>query len=124
MGERGAGPDEAAVRTLQYILDETGEPVPCPDLFKWAAFLGDIARRTVAKTVLADGTRVSTIFLGTDHQFGDGPPLLFETMIFHGDPGTGDECWRYPTRAEALEGHAAAVAGYEEQVAARKAAQS
>jgi hypothetical protein len=112
------------MRTLQYILDEAGEPVPCPDLLKWSAFLRDIGHRMVAKTDLPDGAMVSTVFLGTDHQFGDGPPLLFETMIFHGDPGTGDECWRYATRAEALEGHAAAVAGYEEQLAAKKAAQS
>lgn len=28
------------------------------------------------------GVRVSTIFLGIDQRFGDGPPILFETMIF------------------------------------------
>lgn len=30
---------------------------------------------------------VSTVFLGLDHQFGIGPPILFETMIFtDGEP--------------------------------------
>jgi hypothetical protein len=31
-----------------------------------------------------DGTRIeiSTVWLGLDHQFGVGPPLIFETMIF------------------------------------------
>lgn len=25
---------------------------------------------------------VSTVLLGLDHQYGDGPPLIFETMVF------------------------------------------
>ena len=30
--------------------------------------------------------RISTVFLGIDHNFGaEGPPLLFETMIFGGE---------------------------------------
>lgn len=28
---------------------------------------------------------VSTVFLGLDHQYGSGPPLLFETLVFGGD---------------------------------------
>ena len=57
--------------------------------------------------------RVSTVFLGLNHQFGDGPPLIFETMIF--SPGPLDqECWRYSTESEALVGHAAAVAQLQE----------
>ncbi len=32
-----------------------------------------------------DGFNVSTIFLGLDHRFGGGgPPIVFESMIFHG----------------------------------------
>ena len=33
---------------------------------------------------------VSTFFLGLDHAFGGGPPLLFETMIF-GMPERSEE---------------------------------
>lgn len=40
--------------------------------------------RVVAKTEIGD-TLVSTVFLGIDHQFGSGPPLIFETMIFGGE---------------------------------------
>ena len=45
---------------------------------------------------------VSTVFLGIDHNFGDGPPILYETMVF----GLEDEyqC-RYETRVEAESGH-------------------
>src|SRR5258706_13563526 len=39
--------------------------------------------RHVAKTDFGD-VRVSTVFLGFDRSFGQGPPLLFETMIFGG----------------------------------------
>ncbi|WP_439372903.1 hypothetical protein [Bradyrhizobium sp. DASA03120] len=38
----------------------------------------------VAQTYIGD-VHISTVFLGLDHRFfGDGPPLLFETMIFGG----------------------------------------
>ncbi len=54
------------------------------------------------------GVRVSTVFLGFNHNHGDGPPLLFETMIFGGEHS--DEQWRYTTEEQALEGHKTAVA--------------
>ena len=46
---------------------------------------------------------VSTVLLGLDHGFGDGPPLIFETMIFGGEHA-GDQ-WRYGTKEEAERGH-------------------
>jgi hypothetical protein len=51
--------------------------------------------------------RVSTVFLALNHNWDDGPPLLFETMIFGGP--LHEYMWRYTTEAEALEGHAFAV---------------
>lgn len=54
-----------------------------------------------------DGHRISTVYLGINHAWGDGPPLIFETMIFGG--AFEDSQWRYSTEAEALAGHAAAV---------------
>ena len=44
---------------------------------------------------------VSTVFLGIDHQFGYGKPLLFETMIF-GGKNDGYQT-RYSTWEEAVE---------------------
>ena len=66
----------------KYILDGR-TPVPV-DLMTWARWFekgNDNCR--VASTV-ADGIHVSTVFLGIDHSFGRGRPLLFETMIFGG----------------------------------------
>lgn len=67
--------------------------------------------RRVAETTLADGTWVSTVWLGLNHQHGDGPPLIFETMVFPSKDDMGDlDCDRYATLAEAEAGHAAMVA--------------
>ena len=36
---------------------------------------------------------ISTVFLGLDHRFGKGEPLLFETMIFGGkEDGYQNRC--------------------------------
>lgn len=67
-----------------------------------------------------DGKRISTTWLGIDHQFRDGPPLLFETMVF--DDGSWNDiyCKRYTTWKEAEEGHKATVQwvkdGYKDDV--------
>jgi len=57
--------------------------------------------------------QVSTVFLnGLDHNYSDsGPPLLFETMIFHKDnPGLDHECARCSTWDQAEAQHARLVA--------------
>jgi hypothetical protein len=47
--------------------------------------------------------RVSTVFMGLDHSFGDGPPVLWETLVFG---GLWDEYqWRYRSRSDAEAGH-------------------
>ncbi len=48
---------------------------------------------------------VSTVFLGLDHSFGEGPPLIFETMIF---PCQVYQT-RYTTEKQARKGHKRAV---------------
>lgn len=69
-------------RSSRYILVDDA-PVACPDLMKWATWLEDSLNRRVAGDWV-NGIQVSTVFLGVDHSFGEGPPLLFETMIFGG----------------------------------------
>ena len=91
----------------RYILDANGQPVEEADLFKWAEWLESADERHVADEQLTNGVWVSTVFLGLDHSFGAGPPLLYETMIFGGPHDQYQE--RYATRAEALAGHIKAV---------------
>ncbi len=83
----------------KYILNGH-RPVPCEDLMTWAKWFGT-ADRTVAKTLI-DGVEVSTVFLGLDHRFSNGPPLLFETVVFGPE---NEECDRYSTWEEAEAGH-------------------
>lgn len=91
----------------KYVL-RGKTPVKCDDLLEWAQEFEKGDKRHVAETwVKEKEIRVSTVFLGLDHSFGDGPPLLFETMIF-GGPRDGYQD-RYPTWGEAEKGHAIAV---------------
>lgn len=87
-----------------YILGEDGKtPVEC-DLMTWARMFEN-GSRVVRKSTVC-GIDVSTVFLGLNHQYGDGPPLLFETMIFGGEHDQYQE--RYSTWGEAEAGHEAA----------------
>lgn len=93
-----------SVDNSRYIL-VGHDPVLCPDLMRWGHWMQD-AERHVEKTYIGD-TFVSTVFLGLDHSFNDGPPVLFETMIFGGRHD--DYMDRYLTWDEAEAGHARAV---------------
>ena len=49
---------------------------------------------------------VSTVLLMIDHQYCDGPPLIFETMVFDAESHEPlDTMARYATYDEALAGH-------------------
>lgn len=85
-------------------FDMDGAPMELGD---WAAAMADSEGRIVGRTTVGDAD-VSTVWMGLDHNYGEGEPLIFETMIFGGDRDS--EQWRYSTREQAVEGHAAAVA--------------
>lgn len=90
----------------RYRLDVDGKtPIPCPDLMAWAKWL-ETSPRIVQRDIVGD-VRVSTVFLGLDYSFGDGPPLLWETMIFGGEHDQYQD--RYSSHADALVGHARAL---------------
>jgi hypothetical protein len=88
---------------VSYYYDRQGNPI---DRMDWAINPAD---KIVAKTTLPDGKLVSTVWLGIDHQFGNGPPLIFETMVFPADSYSDLDCERYSTETEALAGHEAMV---------------
>ena len=66
---------------MKYILD--GKVVKPASLMEWAQWY-ETADRHVAKDQIGD-VKISTVFLGMDHQFSEGEPLIFETMIFGGE---------------------------------------
>lgn len=89
-----------------YILDKDNNPQPTTFAL-WAAWLKESPERKILcrNRLWIDNTEVfiSTVFLGLDHSFGTGKPILFETMIFGGkNDGWQD---RYHTYREACEGH-------------------
>lgn len=60
---------------------------------------------------------VSTVWLGLDHAFIRSRPIIFETMIFDPSAEWDQDCTRYATEAEAIEGHRRTV---EDLTAGRK----
>lgn len=92
------------IKSPYYKLDEAGEPVPCEDILEWASwFAQSHEARVVVKTELPSGTTVSTVFLGIDHGFRGGEPVLWETMMFGGNYDLA--CDRYRSRRDAIVGH-------------------
>ena len=85
----------------KYIL-EGHKAVECDDLMVWAKWF-ETAERHVDKTEISSDVNVSTVFLGLNHNYGDGEPLLFETMVFGGEHD--EEMERYSTWEQAEEGH-------------------
>jgi hypothetical protein len=92
-------------RAQHYILGPDKTPQPA-DMLTWAVWMQEQDRR-VDHTRINDKVTVSTVFLGLDHNWGDGPPLLFETMVFGGP--THEEMRRYSTWDQAEKGHAMIV---------------
>ena len=97
------------MRPTYYRLDGH-DPVPCT-MMEWGRQGEDRGPPDpwrVDETMVGH-LRVSTVFLGLDHQWHpDGPPLLFETMIFDGSEDEYQE--RCSTWDEAVQMHAEAVA--------------
>jgi hypothetical protein len=64
---------------------------------------------------------ISTVFLNIDHNFGEGEPLLFETMIFKAKDGKIDDflelyCKRYHSYESAEKGHKFALENYKDLI--------
>jgi hypothetical protein len=66
------------------------------------------ADHKVAYTEFAN-KRVSTVFLRLNHAFDNGPPMVFETMVFPKGSYLEEYCKRYSTWGQAEQGHWLAV---------------
>jgi len=93
---------------MTRYYDRAGNPMERPDA--WAKKFEDATYMRVAETTLPDGRWVSTVWLGLDHSFEQGPPLIFETMVFAGRGDLSElYCKMYSTEQEAKAGHEAVV---------------
>jgi len=91
-------------------FDKQGNPLS--DYARIENLCRDVDYKRIAEDTLAEnGLWVSTVWLGLNHNWGDGPPLIFETMVFRSQAEFHDlDCDRYATEAEAREGHTRMVA--------------
>ncbi len=94
---------------VQYY-DRQGQPM---NLLDWGRRFEDMEYKIVKQTTIGEFF-ISTVWFGLNYSFGDGPPMIFETMIFQHGQETENELdgfqERYATEAEAEAGHAGAVA--------------
>jgi hypothetical protein len=99
-------------RPRYYILKDK-KPVIENDLLTWGRWIEDPKNQVVVYTEINNDLCVSTVFLGTDHNFaGQEEPILFETMIFGGD--YDNRQWRYYSWEKAEEHHNLIVAALKE----------
>ena len=98
-----------------YKLDENYNAIPCEvDELVWNEktrrvgndIVGTKLKRFI--NLISFGKfsvliEISTVFLGINHQYSNGKPRIFETMIFGGK--YDQEMERYSTWNEAEEGH-------------------
>ena len=102
-----------AMRAHRHYILKDHEPVAV-SLLEWVAwFERCFSERIVAQDHVCT-VFVSTVFLGVDHNFvDDGPPILFETMVFDAPDGDvrwdGQRMWRFPTWEAAEQWHKAVV---------------
>lgn len=101
--------DSSGLEPANMYFNRKGEAI---DMMTWAKLHADRDYVAVAQHWVR-GWMVSTVWLGINHRFfGDGPPVIFETMIF----APGDEDPRISATAQFDE--------YRERYATETAAQA
>lgn len=101
--------EDREARTVAQDFFVNVEPWLSRDLKKARRIKPDLLGEAWRQAQIEAATQVmvSTVFLGFDHGWGDGPPIVFETMIFHGP--LSDEQHRYADWDTAEAGHKATV---------------
>ena len=82
-----------------FWIQIDGNPIAVDDVNVWATWISDPDNKIVRKTDVGE-TEVSTVR-------DEGPPILYETLVFGGP--LDQEMWRYATREAAEAGHEAMV---------------
>ncbi len=80
-------------------FDRKGRPISLLDTDRSEAY------RRVGLTHVTAETHISTVWLGLNHNFLDGPPHIFETMVFSDVYELDKEVWRWSTLRQAESGH-------------------
>jgi hypothetical protein len=95
----------------KFILNKDGTVRVETDLLKWAKWMEESRDERVVKQEWVDNVRISTVFLGLNHRHtGEGPPILWETMLFTNRVDFRGRMWRCPGTREHAEAQHAEVA--------------
>lgn len=86
---------------MSDYYDKQGNPLTREEYFALLDRIGPMYK-LVGNTTIGDAL-VSTVWLGLDHSYDNGEPVIFESMIFGGDRDEYSE--RYSTLEEAQQGH-------------------
>ena len=87
---------------MSEFYDKDGTKID--DVLAWAKKVEDYDYKRVGEWK-GRRYRISTVWLGIDHSFGQGPLLIFETMVFELGSSRDLDMMRYSTLAEAEQGH-------------------
>ncbi len=83
--------------------DKEGNPIT--DVLEWAKLLENKEYKIIKQEILWWRGWLSTVWLGMDHSWGQGKPLIFESVLFFFCGGSVLDCRRYSTLEEAIQGH-------------------
>jgi len=86
----------------RWYFDKDGSPLTT---FEFVALFADDHYRRVALDDIPPHGHISTVWLGSNHNWGEGPPLIFETMVFLREAQSSIQA-RYATLEDAQRGHA------------------
>ena len=90
---------------LNHYRIEGHDVVEERDLLTWARWFEQSMRERIVGRTQAGTFAISTVFLGIDHNWFGGKPVLFETMVYGSDGEDKDIVERYHTYSEASAGH-------------------
>ena len=88
------------------MLDKYNKKCEAITFEEWGKLVGDKDYKVIRQDTLPNGKWVSTVWLGIEHGFVEGKPLIFETMVFpKRSDYDGRDMERYCTEQEAIKGH-------------------
>ena len=95
--------DEIVAKMNARYFDRTGKSMT---LWEWVWKFSDMDYCVIKRTYLRHARKwVSTVWLGLNYQFSDGPPKIFETMVFQWGSHQAMDCERTSTEQDARLAH-------------------
>lgn len=88
-----------------FIMDNQGNIFPEDSFLEWAKWFEKAGESRIIQKSYVGDVDVSTVFLGINHAWRGGRPLIFESMTFSETDRFNHWQDRYSTKEEAIAGH-------------------